>query len=252
MKKILSIGLMFMCMGLMTGCENAAPEELVKIDKKKTLNNILPDKGNQDKEGQGDYVDTETDLSDAIEKLAEKGNETAANIRDDEINNEIDNDLNKKLKEMGYNMSPDGEDSDIEPDDGHNINCSFTYGNMLVREWNGYHKLGNKVGKVPTRMSFSTNGNIKIYTKPFEIEDWSLMQDFNVDRMRVPTDDKDIDDIVKFPQAVNHCLSQGTCITLYPQGAPIQANSPFNVELCINAPGSITVNMLKHTFYLSN
>lgn len=237
-------------MTLITGCNNATPEKPGKIDTKKTLSDVLPDKpdeGGQDKEGQDDYVDTEVDLSDAIEKLAEEGNETALDMRDDEINEDLD----KKLNEMGYDMNPDDKGGNDEPDDNNDANCAFTYGSTIAHEWNGYHKLGNQLGKVPTRMAFSANGNIKMYTKPMEIEDWSLMQDFNVDRMRVPTDDKDIDDIVKFPQATNHCLSQGTCVTLYPQGAPIKANSPFNVELCINAPGSITVNMFKQTIYLS-
>ncbi len=150
-----------------------------------------------------------------------------------------------------------------------NGECLFTYGSMVAgenisadgSEWKGYHKLGNELGKVPTRMFFSPGGNIKMYTKPMDIHDWELMKDFNVDRMKVPTEDENIDDIIEFPKATNHCLFEDTkensskdfpCITLYPEGAPISAGSPFNVGVCINTPGSITVNMLKHTFYLTN
>ncbi len=146
-------------------------------------------------------------------------------------------------------------------------NCLFTYGAMVVgenlapedREWEGYHKLGNELGKIPTRMLFSADGNIKMYTKPMENEDWELVKNFNVDRMRVPTNDENVDDIVDFPKAVSYCLMEDTkenadkdfpCITLYPEGLPIQENSPFNVGLCVNGPESMVVNMLKHTFYL--
>lgn len=149
----------------------------------------------------------------------------------------------------------------------HGNKCLFTYGSMIVgenlssedREWEGYHKLGNKVGKVPTRMLFSADGNIKMYTKPMKTEDWQLVKDFNIDRMKVPTDDEHVDDIVKFPKLVDYCLFKDTkenaskdfpCITLYPKGAPIQANSPFNVKACVKSPGNMTVTMLKHTIYL--
>jgi hypothetical protein len=173
---------------------------------------------------------------------------------------------------------PDGEydpledfEPDLEQDEEtlYSGNCLFTYGRMIVgedlpadsREWEGYHKLGNEVGKVSTRMQFFSGGNIKMYTKPMDIEDWELVKDFNVDRMKVPTDDENIDDIIEFPKASSHCLFEDTeenaskdfpCITLYPEGAPISEASPFNVNICVDTAGSMTVNMLKHTFYLSN
>lgn len=286
MKKILSIYSILMFMVLVTGCDSDTATGPEKIDMKKTLNNAL-----SDTDSPVDYVDTETDLSDSIGDLAKEGNEAAIDIIDGEINDE----LNKKLEEMGYDdgtvneevdnsmtddeieteindlLGPDDEDGGEELDEGalYDGECLFTYGSMVVgenlsaedHEWKGYHKLANEIGKVPTRMSFSANGHIKLYTKPMEIEDWRLMQEFNVDRMRVPTDDEDVDDIVEFPKALNHCLFEDTkanvskdfpCITLYPEGAPIQAKSPFNVEVCLKTPGSITVDMLMHTFYLSN
>jgi hypothetical protein len=146
--------------------------------------------------------------------------------------------------------------------------CLFNYGRTIAnsalsaedREWEGYHKLGNKAGKVPTRMLFSTDGNIKMYTKPIATEDWQLVKNFNVDRLQVATDDENIDDIISFPKAVNYCLFYDTkenankdfpCITLYPEGMPIQANSPFNIKVCTNPSSSITVNMLKHEIFLS-
>jgi hypothetical protein len=168
-----------------------------------------------------------------------------------------------------YDPLGDFKEDEKEEKPLYDEHCLVTYGRMIVgedlspedREWEGYHKLGNETGEVPTRMLFSADGNIKMYTKPMETEDWELVKNFNVDRMRVPTDDKDIDDIIEFPRAVNYCLFEDTkenadkdfpCITLYPEGMPIQENSPFNIELCIKGPGSIIVNMMKHIFYLHN
>ncbi len=145
--------------------------------------------------------------------------------------------------------------------------CLFTYGSMIVgenlspedREWEGFHKLGNEEGKVPTRMLFSADGNIKMYTKPIKTEDWQLVKNFNVDRMKVSTSDEHVDDIVEFPKVVNYCLFKDTeenaskdfpCITLYPEGVPIQENSPFNIKACVKGPGDMVVTMLKHTIYL--
>ena len=171
------------------------------------------------------------------------------------------------------NSSPIGEvqlrEPELNPEKPMYSGCLYSYGSMIVgenlspddREWEGYHKLGNEEGKVPTRLSFSSDGNIKMYTKPMKTEDWELVKNFNVDRMRVETKDENVDDIIEFPKAVSYCLFEDTeenasndfpCITLYPEGAPIQANSPFNVELCLNTAGSLTAKMLNHTFYLSN
>lgn len=161
------------------------------------------------------------------------------------------------------------EDPDLNPEEPLYGGCLVTYGKMVVnkdlpadmREWEGYHKLGNKLGEVPTRMLFSSDGNIKMYTKPFDIEDWQLVINFNVDRMKVSTEDENVDDIIEFPKAVDYCLFEDTkenasksfpCITLYPEEMPIQENSPFNINLCINDASSITVDMLKHKIYLSN
>jgi len=165
----------------------------------------------------------------------------------------------------------DLKDPELIPEEPLYSGCLYTYGAAIVgenlspedREWEGYQGLVEGVGKVPTRMLFSADGNIKMYTKPMKIEDWQLVKNFNVDRMRVPTDDENVDDIVEFPKAVDYCLFEDTkenaskdfpCITLYPEGMPIQANSPFNIEICrkIDTLGSITVNMLKQTIHLSN
>lgn len=161
------------------------------------------------------------------------------------------------------------ENPKLDLDEFPNKGCLITYGSLIVgenlpagdREWEGYHKLGNQKGKVPTRMSFSSNGNIKMYNKPTNIEDWELVKDFNVDRIRVITKDKNIDDIITFPKALNYCLFEDTkenadkdypCFTLYPEGSPIMDNSPFNIKVCVDSFSSIRLDMLKHTFYLSN
>ncbi len=164
----------------------------------------------------------------------------------------------------------DLQDPELNPEEPlYGGKCLITFCSMIAqenldpedREWEGYHGLGGDTSKkIPTRMLFSKNGNIKMYTKPIEIEGWQLVKDFNVDRMRVPTEDENVDDIIEFPKAADYCLFEDTeenaskdfpCITLYPENVPIQENSPFNVNVCINDQGSITVKMLKNTFYFS-
>jgi len=163
----------------------------------------------------------------------------------------------------------DLHDPDLNPEKPMYSGCLYTYGTSVAGknfssgslEWKGYHKLGNEIGKVPTRIVFSPSGNIKMYTKPMDDEDWQEVKDFNVDRMRVQTDKEDVDDIIEFPKATDYCIMEDSkenadkdfpCITLYPEGVPIQENSPFNIVLCIDGQGSMTLDMLKHTFYLSS
>ena len=171
-------------------------------------------------------------------------------------------------KQMAQKGEVDLKDPELNPSEElYSGKCLVDYGTTIAqlgldagaREWIGYHKLVNQKGKVPTRMSFSADGNIKMYTKPMKTEDWQLVKDFKVDRMRVNSDDKNIDDIIKFPKAKDYCLMKDTeenskkdfpCITLYPEGMPIKAKSPFNIEVCVKNFGELQVKMLNHDIFL--
>jgi len=120
---------------------------------------------------------------------------------------------------------------------------------------------------------FSENGNVKMYTKPFENQDWELIQDFNIVKVKINSDDIDlmgmdledverydntegeISTIIDWEDLLNMELDQdgleGNCMTLYPEGVPVGGNSPFSMDMCITGGISkMTIKMLNTTFNL--
>lgn len=141
----------------------------------------------------------------------------------------------------------------------------FTFENLVVgKRLEGYSQRGDY--KFPYYFVFSKNGNVKMYEKPLEIEDWELVQDFNITKGRVNTKDESVDDIIDWSDVLKlntlgeleddgegnnlesvDALDDGIDVTLYVEGAQVGAESPFNMVMSISPSGqTILIDFLKH------
>ena len=143
----------------------------------------------------------------------------------------------------------------------------FTFENLVVgKRLEGYSQRGDY--KFPYYFVFSKNGNVKMYEKPLEIEDWELVQDFNITKGRVNTKDENVDDIIDWSDVLKlntmgeledfsdgdsegiediAPVDDGIDVTLYVEGAQVGAESPFNMVMSISPSGdTILIDFLKH------
>ncbi len=157
---------------------------------------------------------------------------------------------------------------EVEDDQGfENLEEDFTFENLVVgKRLEGYSQRGEY--KFPYYFVFSKNGNVKMYEKPFEIEDWELVQDFNITKGRVNTEDENVDDIIDWSDVLKlntmgeledlsdensegiediAPVDDGIKVTLYAEGAQVGAESPFNMVMSITPSGqTIFIDFLKH------
>ena len=149
------------------------------------------------------------------------------------------------------------EFEDEEENENNNILLDGSFRGYIIGErWEGYSNVGEL--KFPAYFVFSENGNVKMYEKPFDNEDWTLVQDFNITQGRIATSDESIDDIIdwsdilKLPLITNaDSLNAQFCVTLYPDGAQVGAISPFNMVLCTQDLWQIQIEFLNHTYHLT-
>jgi len=136
----------------------------------------------------------------------------------------------------------DGDDlPPVEPTEGA-CDKEFVFrGNVSDTYWTG--KIDRGPYQFPIRYYFSPSGNVRIEEKPFEDEDWEEVQNFNVDRVMVHSDDElenigmrgfddDIYDVISFAKFIDKCdglLSLD--FVLLPEGSTPDAESPFTFKL---------------------
>jgi len=148
-----------------------------------------------------------------------------------------------------------------------NLEEDYTFEKLVVgKRLEGYSQQGKL--KFPYYFVFSKNGNVKMYEKPFDNEDWALVQDFNITKGRVNTEDENIDDIIDWSDVLKLntlgkledmgdedsegvegivALDDGIEVTLYAEGAQVGAESPFNMVMFVSPNGqNMTIDFLKH------
>ena len=164
------------------------------------------------------------------------------------------------MEELDGELDPlDGVDIDEDEneDEGGNVLIDGSFRGYIIGErWEGYSDVGEL--KFPAYFVFSENGNVKMYEKPFDNQDWELVQDFNIVQGRVATDDENIDniidwsDVLDLPLITDHAsLDMPFCVTLYLDGAQVGAVSPFNMVLCTQDLWDIGIDFLNHSYHLT-
>ena len=169
----------------------------------------------------------------------------------DKLDAEID-----PLDAIDIDETEEYEDEEYENEDGNVLIDGSFRGYIIGERWEGYSDVGEL--RWPAYFVFSENGNVKMYEKPFENEDWTLVQDFNVTKGRVATNIEEIDDIIDWSDVLDlplitdaDSLETPFCVTLYPDGAQVGAVSPFNMVLCTEDLWQIRIEFLKHTYHLT-
>jgi hypothetical protein len=158
-------------------------------------------------------------------------------------------------------------DNNPENQDFQSLEEDLTFEKLVIgKRLEGYSQRGDY--KFPYYFVFSKNGNVKMYEKPFEIEDWELVQDFNVVKGRVNTEDENVDDIIDWSDVLKLNtigkledlsdensegiedivpVDDGIKVTLYAEGTQVGAESPFNMVLTIDPSGqNMFIDFLKH------
>ena len=163
-------------------------------------------------------------------------------------------DVLEKNPSVPSNDSIDQNMNDFDDnEDGITIRTSFA--DLVVgRTWAGTAGVGPL--DFPMYFTFGEDGNVKLYEKPLKIEDWELVQDFIVKKVRIPSEKEEVDDIIDYSELLRKDILGefvgDYCLTLYPEGGQVGEVSPFNLEMCLHgAADRMTINFLKHTFELS-
>jgi len=120
---------------------------------------------------------------------------------------------------------------------------------------------------------FSEDGNVKMYTKPFANQDWELIKDFTISKVKLPKDTIDLmelslEDVEKYEGGegeisiiiswkevldlnVTPGVEDAICIVLYPAGVPVGGEAFGSMNMCLSGAGQrMTIDMLGTTFNL--
>jgi len=147
---------------------------------------------------------------------------------------------------------------------------NFTFKKLIV----GQRLEGKSTGELPFPyyFTFSINGDVEMYEKPFDNQDWELVQEFKVTQGKVQTNQADISDILNWEDIlklnthgeiidnnkegedfdINKVdTNDGLELTLYPEGSPIGGDGPFNLKMSISPSGeTIIIDFLNHNILI--
>ena len=152
------------------------------------------------------------------------------------------------IKPKSTTLEPKQPKKSVEID----IDTSFGK-NVPDKKWEGYHKIGKL--KIPTYITFSKDGTFKMYTQPIKTEGWQEVKNFKIEKIQIPSKDKNIDNIINYQNFLTTNILSDTleplCFILYAEGTPIKPDSPFSMHLCFSrAFKHMQIKMLKQTFEL--